>query len=186
MSEENVGVARQRITARRRRRRRLHERFLLRFPVVLKLAARAVSKMPPGSRLRRRILAMAIRTCFEAFNRGDHESAFALYHADVETTFPAELATVGYPAATTGRRERINAQRSWNDIWEEFRNEPEELVDLGDQVLVLGRLTGSGLSSGVGFDTEVAYLFDVSGGFAIREEMFVDQALALEAAGLSE
>lgn len=185
MVPETAVVARQPLTARPRPRRRLDERLLVRFPALLRLGGRALWRLSPSSWLRRRILAATVRTCFEAFNRHDYESAFALYHPDVETTFPSEFASVGFPARTSGRTDRIEAQRKWDADWGEFRNEPEELFDLGDLVLVTVRLTGSGLSSGLGFDRDVAYLFETKDGFAVRETMFTDRAAALEAAGLS-
>jgi ketosteroid isomerase-like protein len=177
---------RQRITAHPRGRRYLDERLLNRFPGLAKLTAHFVWRLPTSSWLRRRLVARAIRLSFEAFNRRDYESAFALFHADIATTFPPELSSVGFAKETHGLLERVDAQRRWNDEWGQFRNEPEELIDLGNRMLILGRLTGSGKHSGVEFDTKVAYLFDVSGGLAINEQMFMDHAAALRAAGLSE
>jgi ketosteroid isomerase-like protein len=183
---ETAEAARQPLAVRESSRRHLDERLLVRFPALLRILAGGLSRLPPSSRLRRIGVARAIRISYEAFNRGDLQSAFALFHPDVETIFPVEFASVGFPARTRGLKERVDAQRRWNDEWGEFRNEPEELIDLGDRVVVLGRFVGSGLSSGVGFDREVAYIFHVASGFAIREEVFLDQKAALEAAGLRD
>ena len=60
------------------------------------------------------------------------------------------------------------------------------MIDLGDRVLVVGRVKGSGLSSGAAVDSEWADLFTVSAGRVIREQVFFDHAEGLEAAGVSE
>jgi hypothetical protein len=104
--------------------------------------ARLVWKLPPTSRLRRTMVAYSARVLFESFNRGDYEAAFALYHPLGETSFPPQLASVGFESKTRGREERVLAQQRWNAEWGEFRNEPQELIDLGDRLLLLVHLRG--------------------------------------------
>jgi hypothetical protein len=60
------------------------------------------------------------------------------------------------------------------------------MLDLGDRLLFVGRIKGSGLSSGAGFETAWANLLTLSAGRVIREEPFFDHREALEAAGLRE
>jgi ketosteroid isomerase-like protein len=152
----------------------------------LALIAGGVWRLPPHPWLRRKLVARFARLLFESFNRGDYESAFVLYHPQGETSFPSEFASVGFVSSTRGRAERVRAQRFWNSDWGEFRNEPVEVIDLGDRVLLLARLVGSGRSSGAGFDRECAYLLTMSAGRAVHEQMFLDHAEALTAAGLKE
>jgi hypothetical protein len=52
--------------------------------------------------------------------------------------------------------------------------------------LVLGRIRGSGLSSGAGIDTDWGILVTFVAGWVIREQFFFDRGEALEAVGLSE
>jgi hypothetical protein len=58
--------------------------------------------------------------------------------------------------------------------------------DSGNRVLVLGRMKGRGLSSGAPFDDEWAILLTLSAGRIIRDQVILDHAKALEAAGLQE
>lgn len=160
-------------------------RLGLRFPAALSLLARLVWKLPPASKVRQKLVARAVRLLFESFNRQDYEAVFALYHPLGETRFPPQLASVGFESTTRGREERVRAQRRWNAEWGEFRNEPKAVIDMGDRVLLLVHLRGTGLSSGAVFDTEAAYLLELSNGRAIRERMFLDHQEALEAAGLT-
>jgi ketosteroid isomerase-like protein len=186
MSQENVEVVRQPIAVRAQSRRHLDERLSRRFPRLLALVARAVWRLPPRSRLRQALVRRAVQLGFEATNRADHEVALALYHPDGETTFPPQIATVGTESVTRGREERVRFQREWIAEWGEFRFEPEEIIDLGDRLLVVGHVRGSGLSSGAGFDNQWAVLYTVSGGRALGEQVFLDHGDALEAAGLRE
>lgn len=87
---------------------------------------------------------------------------------------------------TRGRDGRIRFQEAWNAEWGEFRFEPEELVDFGgNRVLVIGRIKGSGRTSGATFDGEWAALMTFADGWVVREDVFFDHAAALEAAGLT-
>ncbi len=187
MSQENLEIVRQPIAVRADSRRRLEERLFMRFPGLLSLAGRAVWRLSPRSRIRQAIIRRGVLLGFEAANRRDYAAAFVLYSEDGETINPAELVQVGLvEAKTRGRIARLDFQRRWDAEWGEFRNEPEEVIDLGDRTLILGRLCGSGMSSGVPFDREVGYLATVSAGLAIREHVFFNHSEALEAAGLSE
>ena len=49
-----------------------------------------------------------------------------------------------------------------------------------------GRIVGSGLTSGAGFDSDWAVLLTVSDARVVREQFFFDRADAFEAAGLRE
>jgi len=75
----------------------------------------------------------------------------------------------------------------WTAEWGDFQFAPEELVDLGDgRLFASGRIVGSGLSSGAGFDGDWVCVWTVSAGRMIREQFFLDRSDALEAAGLRE
>jgi ketosteroid isomerase-like protein len=184
MSREDVEVVRQPIACRAHTRRRLDEHLGVLFPRALNLAARAVWRLPPRSRLRQALLRRFVQLTFEASHREDYEAAFGLMHPDCETIFPAKFATVGTETRTRGREARIRFERQWRAEWGEFRFQPEELIDLGDRVLVLGRVKGSGLTSRAPFDIEWADLFTISAGRTIREQPFFSQDEALKAAGL--
>jgi hypothetical protein len=66
----------------------------------------------------------------------------------------------------------------------DFQQQTEEILDLGDRLLLLGHMKGVGASSGLSFDSEVAYLISLSRGRMVREQSFRSHAQALAAAGL--
>ena len=109
-----------------------------------------------------------------------------LHDADVELHPPAEMVGLGEESVTRGREERARFQRTWTAQWGAVRFEPREIIDLGDRLLVIGRMRGSGLGSGAAFDNEWANLTTISDGQAIREQVFRDHGEALDAAGLRE
>lgn len=165
--------------------RRPEERLGLRFPKVLAFLARLWWRLPPTSRVRRVVVRRAVQLGFEAANRGDFESAFALYHSEVELIADPQLVAVGLDPIYRGRAERIHFQQRWNAEWGQFQFEPEELLDFGDRLMVLGRVVGSGLTSGAGFDREWGVLFTVRAGQVVRETFLFDRGAALAAAGFT-
>lgn len=179
-------MVRQPIAVEARSRRGLDERIFLRFRGVVTSLTRGVLRLPPGSRLRREVLLRAAQTGFAAINRGDFESAFLLYHADVEIITPSQLVAIGFDPAYRGREARFDYQRRWTLEWGEMRFEPAEMLDLGERVLFVGRIAGIGLSSGAAVDTRWALLYTLSDGQVIREQPFFDHDEAFVAAGLSE
>jgi ketosteroid isomerase-like protein len=185
MSQENVEVVRQPMSPTPRRDRGLQERLLLRFPRLFVLANRAVFMLPPKSGLRRRMLRRNVELGIAAVNRGDYNVAFASYAEQAEYVPPSAWVPVGV-GRTRGRAERISLESEWRAEWGDFAYAPEELYDLGDRVLLTGRMKGSGNSSGAGFDIEWADLFHISGGRIAHDQVFFDRAEAFRAAGLSE
>jgi ketosteroid isomerase-like protein len=74
-----------------------------------------------------------------------------------------------------------------DEVWEEFRMEPDEVLDAGDRVVAVGRWVGKGKGSGIEVQQPVADVFTLHDGRVVRAELgFTDRAEALEAAGLSE
>lgn len=187
MSPESVEIVRQPVTLRSHTHRRLEERLALRFPGGAALLVRSALRLPPRSRLRQAFVRRAVQQGFEALNRDDIEPAFALYHPDVELDLPQEFVGLGIDPPDRGREERVSFERRWNAEWGTLGYALEEVIDLGDdRVLLVGRFEGSGPSSGAGFANEFAEIFTFSAGRVIREQAFFDHAEAFEAAGLSE
>jgi ketosteroid isomerase-like protein len=85
-----------------------------------------------------------------------------------------------------GREEFLRGTRRWLEEWEEFRYVPEELVDLGERVLMRVRVSGRARASGVELDLLAFHLWTFQDGMPWRCEVFLDERPALEAAGLRE
>jgi ketosteroid isomerase-like protein len=85
-----------------------------------------------------------------------------------------------------GRDGYLRMWRTWLDAFEDLRFEPEELLDLGDMLLVTAQIEGHGSGSGVAVGQRVFQLFSLRQGLVRKQEDFVDHVQALEAAGLRE
>jgi len=120
----------------------------------------------------------------DAFNRRDVDGWADLMTSDFE--FVPALLRVVEGGSYRGREgvERYFAEIS--DAWEEIRIVAEEIRDLGDRVLVLGRIEGRGRGSGVPVDAPLGFVVDVRGGNMSRTRGYLDQAEALQSVGLAE
>jgi ketosteroid isomerase-like protein len=120
----------------------------------------------------------------DAFNRRDVDVLADLTTQDFEW-FPALPGTVeggGY-LGREGIETYFDEIRS---TWEGLRVLGDELRDLGDSVLVLGRTEGRGRASGVHVDSPLAIIFDFRCAKISRARTYLNHGEALRAAGLSE
>ncbi len=118
------------------------------------------------------------RRGIDAFNRGDVEALVADTTEDVEL-FAALAGAVeggGFPG-----RAGIEAYfQITADTWGEFRILAEDFRDLGDRVLVVGRIWGRGKGSSVPVEAPNAIVMDFRGEKVWRIHSYLDQAEALE------
>ena len=108
----------------------------------------------------------------------DGASARDLIAEDMEYVNP-------HYAVESGTRRERRALASIRDVYPDFRVEPEQFLDAGDQVVVIGTAHGTA-ASGVQAQWQQGYVWTVRDGKAVRFAWFSDPAEALEAAGLPE
>jgi ketosteroid isomerase-like protein len=120
----------------------------------------------------------------DALNRRDWDALFALVTADFEwlPAMPGAVQDVGY----RGREEFAAYAREVEETWEYLRAVMTEFRDLGDRVLLLGRMEARGRASGAQVDTPVAEVMDFQDGKLSRDRVFLNHAQALKAVGLEE
>ncbi len=90
------------------------------------------------------------------------------------------------PATYHGHAGLRRAILEISEAWEDFREENERLIDVGDQVLVLQTIAGRGRASGVEVRAPGALIWTLRDGLVTQVETFPDQAEALQAVGLEE
>ena len=125
-----------------------------------------------------------VKSLFAAFADTDLDAAAGFLHPKVEI----RPAIDGGPDGVVNRGLKGNRQ-FWDDVdaaWAEFRIEPEEFRDFGEQVLVLGRAFARAEGSGIALDEAAAWIAAVREGQIVQFLSFSNQREALEAAGLSE
>jgi ketosteroid isomerase-like protein len=167
-------------------RRSLDERLFILLPSIYRLFADRVMRLSPGSRIRRLMLTRLVRRGYAASSRRDFEVLLLgldpgiEYHPSVDLT-PPDMESVSY-----GHDGYLKVWRGWLDAFEDIRLEPEELLDLGDKLLVTIRTRGHGSGSGVAVGREQFQLFHLRRGLVVWQQDFSDRSEALEAAGLRE
>jgi ketosteroid isomerase-like protein len=124
-----------------------------------------------------------VRRALEAFPRGDMDEMLSYMDPEGEL----HSAIVG-GAEGVSYRGHEGFRRWYADSFESFEelsNEWSEFRDLGDRVLVFGRIHARGRESGLEIDSPTGWVFTVRNGKLVRAEGFLSREAALEAAGLS-
>jgi ketosteroid isomerase-like protein len=86
-----------------------------------------------------------------------------------------------------GLSEMLNSfEAEDREAWEERRLDPQRFLHINDLVVVLMHEYRRGRGSGIEVETDTAVVFTVREGRVIVIQPYMDQAEALEAAGLSE
>jgi ketosteroid isomerase-like protein len=120
---------------------------------------------------------------YEAFNRGDVEAAIEPFHPEIVwhtwiVPGPGGATYIGHD----GVREL------WTDaqnIFGDFRNEPERLIDAGNRVVAFVRICGVGKGSGAEVEARIAHILHFIDGKVVRVESYGDRDEALRAAGVA-
>jgi ketosteroid isomerase-like protein len=125
-----------------------------------------------------------VRRIYERTAQGHPEVIYETLDPDVVWDASAS----GMPEAGVYRgHEQVAAyrRRFWG-AWETPRNEPEELIDAGENVVALVRMGGRGKGSGVEVEQPFAMVWTLSAGKVTRVALYRDRGEALEAVGLRE
>ena len=125
-----------------------------------------------------------VRSIFAAWERGEY-GAVEWAHPEMEYV----MADGPSPGAWTGLAEMADAVREWLAVWQDYRIEADEYVELdGGRVLVLTQWSGRGRTSGVDLgqiQPRGAHLFHVRDGQVTRAVVYFERERALADLGLS-
>ena len=98
-----------------------------------------------------------VRRAISAFNRGDLDAAMADWDPDIEwhqiTAFPDRAVFRG-PSEV---RARLFEAQLFDQL-EGFQVEPEEFVEVGDHVILIGHIDGRGRGSGLRLRMRIVWL----------------------------
>ncbi len=120
----------------------------------------------------------AVRSYYDAFNRGDHEAAEAFFAEEIVVDYTRRLIE---PGVARGREAAIAASERVREAWGELSVEPEELIDRGDRVVAVVVSRARGVTSGAETSSRTAQVWTLRDGKAIRFEYFGDPEEALDA-----
>jgi ketosteroid isomerase-like protein len=127
---------------------------------------------------------LLVRRVFEAFTNRDIQAMLELAAPDMEFWGPtAAFAREGAPyVGHAGMREYFADVAS---VWRTLEVVPHDFRDLGDRVLVFGRVYARG-EGGYITDSPTQWLWGVQDGLIAWGRVFTNRAEALAAAGLEE
>jgi ketosteroid isomerase-like protein len=124
-----------------------------------------------------------VRRSFDAFARDGIDGLLRYLDPGIEwTTTGAFLEADTYRGPEDVRR----YLGSLLDEFEDVRNEPEELIDAGDQIVASVRISGRGKQSGAAVDLTMTQVCLLREGRIVRIQNYMSRSEALEAAGLSD
>ena len=192
MSQENVetvlGVRTPVAASAGPTRRTLDERLFIRFPALVRALGFVYARLPPGSRLRRGFTARSSRRFADAFNRRDFAVLLPFLHPEFKFE-GAESPVGGYfpdlPKVHYGREDYLHMFETLTEGWEELTIQSEEVIDLGDRLFGVSRITGHGKLSGIVLDMPLFQVVNLRNGMIVRQRDFAERDKAIEAAGLS-
>lgn len=124
-----------------------------------------------------------VRSIYAAFGRGDLAGVVARMAPDIEWNEAENfLYADGNPyrgpdAILGGVFSRLGGE------WKGFAPVPEEFLDAGDAVLVLGRYTGTCKATGRSVDAQMAHLWRVRDGKAAAFQQYTDTLQFARATG---
>jgi ketosteroid isomerase-like protein len=121
------------------------------------------------------------KRALDAFNRRDLHAFMEIATPDIEL-FPAMAGAVD-GGSVRGHEGIETLFGDIRDTWEEQLVIGDEFRDLGDRVLVLGRIVGRGKASGIPVETPGATINDFRDGKISRVRTYLDHGEALRAAG---
>jgi ketosteroid isomerase-like protein len=182
----NKSPVRQKIRVRDRQRRSLDERLMLRFPALARSISARVSRLPPSSWLRQRVLARSVSQGFAATKRGDWEVALGPVFYDPDCEWHATVGGIDEGRVYRGHSEIVEAYEDYFETWERIELRPEEIIDTGNQLVVLVHEVARGRESGITVETDTGTVSTLRDGRVVRVRSYMDRAQALEAAGIKE
>src|SRR5436190_1912369 len=124
-----------------------------------------------------------VRSVFDATNQGDWETVLAAYSPDTEWD-DRDLRPEG--AVHRGIDAMRAEMRAWFGTWSDYWQEVEQVLDAGEDVVVVVRESGVGKGSGAVMDQRVGVVITVRRGLIVRTRLYREPTEALEAVGLGE
>jgi ketosteroid isomerase-like protein len=126
-----------------------------------------------------------VRRAIDSFNRVDIRSAMQEADDDFEMDWSNSIAPQS--GVYRGQDQVIRLFESFVDAWDEVHWEPQELIDLdAERVLVVNRVRMRGRASGAEVQAVGAQVWTVRNGRLASVKLFQSKADALEAVSLSD
>jgi ketosteroid isomerase-like protein len=124
-----------------------------------------------------------VREGYEALARGDMETFTTLSREHLGPDF--EFHHVWDGRVLRGFEGTMQWISDTRETWDDYSQEVEEIIELGDDVVVVLRISARGGGSGVPVAQELAVLWRFEDGKATEARSFTSREEAVEAAGVA-
>lgn len=117
----------------------------------------------------------SVKATYQAFAKGDIPSVLGFLSPDIDWTeaegFPYAGTYHGPQAVLGGVFMRLGGE------WNGFAAVPDEFIDAGDTIVVLGKYSGTYKKTGKSFQANFAHVWKIENGKAVRFIQYVDTLL---------
>ena len=121
-----------------------------------------------------------LRQGYDAFNRADIDTVMGLMDPEIEWQEPD---VEGLPQHGTHHGPQDVANNVFGPIvgnWDNFQAVPDEFLDAGERVVVLGHFEGTGKATGRTLDAPYAHVWTLRDGKAVHFRAYTDTANVLQ------
>lgn len=116
-----------------------------------------------------------VKSAYDAFGRGDIPGVVAVFDPGIEWVAPVGSYRIG--GVHKGADAIVkNFFMVLGELWETLTVTPQEFIDDGDRVIVLGKVTGKARARGGTVDSPYVHIFEFKNGKVTRFEEFEDTA----------
>jgi uncharacterized protein len=124
-----------------------------------------------------------VRRVYDATLHGETERVIELLDPRIRLDMSERVFN---PAVYEGHEGSRRFFAEIDEVWDDFRAEPLEFIDAGENVVVAHMVRGRGKESGVEVELPSTSVYTVHDGLVTAIHMYRDHGRALEAAGLRE
>lgn len=123
-----------------------------------------------------------LRGAYQAFGRSDMQAVRETWEPDIEFVGPNSTRMPG-AGIHRGKEEVGRLFSGMRERWEDLRLSPDEFVEQGETVVVLGHLEGRAKATGADVRVPFVHIWRMRGGKAYRGQALTDTAVVADALG---
>jgi ketosteroid isomerase-like protein len=122
-----------------------------------------------------------VRAAFDAFGRGDFDAVLEICDPEIVVRDPDRTGT-----AFRGIEGLRRFWEEWFENWQEYRVEPKEFEEHGDEILVHAEQSGRGNLSGVEISQDFFNVIRLRDGRVLEYRIYTDREGALASLGAAD
>jgi uncharacterized protein len=128
----------------------------------------------------------AFNRAVAAYNCRDIDAFLEQFDPEAEWHSLTQVMFGGEHAVYQGHRGIREGVREIDEVLEDMQVDCLEIRDLGEAILVIGRVRGRGKASGIDIESPIHWVVEFADGRVVQMRDYLDFASAINAAGQSE